>query len=36
VGSLLQLQQQGNQYGQMQDQAFWTNLANAIANMFNQ
>lgn len=33
VGSLLNIQQQGNQYDQMQSQQFWTNLANALANM---
>lgn len=36
VGSLLQLQQQGNQYSQMQDQAFWQNLARTIADLLNQ
>lgn len=36
VGSLLQLQQQGNQYSQMQDQAFWQNLAKTIADLLNQ
>lgn len=36
VGSLLQMQQNGNQYDQMQSQAFWQNLAKTIADLMNQ
>jgi len=36
VGSLLQMQQNGNQYDQMQSQAFWQNLAKTIADLLNQ
>lgn len=35
VGSLLQMQQNGNQYDQMQSQAFWQNLAKTIADLLN-
>ena len=33
VGSLLNLQQQGNQWDSQQQQAFWTNLANAVSQL---
>jgi hypothetical protein len=33
VGSLLTLQQQGNQWDSQQQQAFWTNLANAVSQL---
>ena len=36
VGSLLQMQQNSNQYDQMQSQAFWQNLAKTIADLLNQ
>lgn len=34
VGSLLNLQQQGNQWSAEQQQAFWTQLANALSGLF--